>query len=249
MDSITLVNVALLLSALLVIVGIASSLVAARFGAPLLLVFLLIGMLAGEDGPGGLRFDDYQATYFIGSLALAVILFDGGLRTRFSSFRGALAPAVVLATIGVLITAALTGAVAAYLLDLQVLEGLLIGAIVASTDAAAVFFLMRVGGLQLRRKVNSTLQIESGTNDPVAVFLTIVLVELLLAGRYQPGWEVLVTLAEHALIGAAIGASGGLAISWILNRVALPGGLHPIFVVASAVLVFALASVSRAAAF
>lgn len=249
MDSITAVNVALLLAALLVVVGIASSLVASRFGAPLLLVFLVIGMLAGEDGPGGLRFDDYQITYFFGSLALAVILFDGGLRTRLASFRGALAPAGLLATLGVLVTATLTGLVAAHLLDLELLEGLLIGAIVASTDAAAVFFLVRAGGLQLRRRVNATLQVESGTNDPIAVFLTIVLVELLLAGSARPGWAVAVMLAQQAVIGTAVGASGGLAIAWILNRVTLPGGLHPVFVVASAVLVFALASVAEGSGF
>jgi potassium/hydrogen antiporter len=249
LDSITVVNVGLMVGALLVVVGIASSLVASRFGAPLLLVFLVIGMLLGKDGPGGLAFGDYQVTYFVGSLALAIILFDGGLRSSLSTLRGVIAPAGLLATLGVLITAALTGVVASYLLHIELLEGLLIGAIVASTDAAAVLVLMRAGGLQLRRRVGTTLEVESATNDPVAVFLTIVLIELLLAGSHSPGWQVLETLASQSLIGAAAGVSGGLAIAWVLNRIAMPGGLHPLFVVASAVLIFGTTAVLQGSGF
>src|SRR4029077_7749026 len=130
-------------AAALVLAGIGSSLIARRFGAPLLLVFLVLGMLAGVDGPGGIRFDDYELTYRLGSLALAVILFDGGLRTRRETFRGVLAPTILLATLGVVITAALTGAVAHFVLGLGPIEALLLGAVVASTDAAAVFFLLR----------------------------------------------------------------------------------------------------------
>jgi cell volume regulation protein A len=249
MDSITLVNVALLLGALLIVVGIASSLVASRFGAPLLLVFLVIGMLVGEDGPGGVVFNNYQATYLVGSLALAIILFDGGLRTNVTALRSVILPAGILATLGVLLTAGLTGLVASYLLDFPLLEGLLIGAIVASTDAAAVFFLMRAGGLQLRRRVGTTLEVESGTNDPVAVFLTIALVELLLAGSSSPGWQVLGTLMSQGIIGAAAGVSGGLAVAWVLNRITMPGGLHPLFVVASAVLIFGVTAVLNGSGF
>jgi cell volume regulation protein A len=249
MDSITLVNVALLLGALLIVVGIASSLVASRFGVPLLLVFLVIGMLVGEDGPGGVVFNNYQATYLVGSLALAIILFDGGLRTNVTALRSVILPAGILATLGVLLTAGLTGLVASYLLDFPLLEGLLIGAIVASTDAAAVFFLMRAGGLQLRRRVGTTLEVESGTNDPVAVFLTIALVELLLAGSSSPGWQVLGTLMSQGIIGAAAGVSGGLAVAWVLNRITMPGGLHPLFVVASAVLIFGVTAVLNGSGF
>ena len=242
MDSIGIVNLALMFGALVVVVGIGSSLIASRFGAPLLLVFLLIGMLAGEDGPGGLAFDDYETTYFVGSLALAIILFDGGLRTNIATLRRVIVPAGVLATVGVVITAALTGLFATVLLGLQPLEGLLIGAMVASTDAAAVFFLLRAGGLHLRRRVGTTLEVESGTNDPAAVFLTVVLVQLILAGTHSPGWAVLGSLASQGLIGAAVGVSGGFAVWWILNRVTMPAGLHPLFVVASAVLIFGLAA-------
>jgi len=102
MENLTIANIALLLGALFVLIGIASSLLASRFGAPLLLIFLVLGMLAGQDGIGGIVFDDFRATYLIGSAALAIILFDGGLRTRMASFRGVLAPAAMLATFGVL---------------------------------------------------------------------------------------------------------------------------------------------------
>ncbi|SMF14540.1 potassium/proton antiporter, CPA1 family [Tistlia consotensis] len=243
MASLEPVNAVLLIGAALVLLGIFSSLVATRFGAPLLLVFLVVGMLAGEDGPGGIEFADYQATYLIGSLALSIILFDGGLRTRLSTFRGALAPALLLSTLGVLITAGITGGVAALLIGgLTPLQGLLLGAIVASTDAAAVFFLLRTGGLRLQSRVGSLLEIESGTNDPMAVFLVLMLTELLLAGVDTPGWELLRHLAEQGAIGAALGLAGGFAVVGLLNRVQMPGGLHPLFVVAVAVAIYAATS-------
>ncbi len=182
MDSLDSVSITILLGAILVLAGILSSLVALRFGAPLLLVFLLVGMLAGEGGPGGLKFDDVGLTYTVGSVALALILFDGGLRTRFHTFRSVLAPSITLATVGVLLTAALTAPVAKFALGLGWLEAMLVGAVVASTDAAAVFLLIHSRGLRLRPRVAGTLEVESGTNDPFAVFLTIVLVQLLLVG-------------------------------------------------------------------
>src|SRR4051812_42312078 len=137
MAALDAVSIGILLGALLVLAGILSSLVAMRFGAPLLLVFLVLGMLAGEAGPGGIKFDDVRATYLVGSIALALILFDGGLRTRFATFRSVLAPSLTLATVGVLVTAALTAPVAIYALGLNWIEALLVGAVVASTDAAA----------------------------------------------------------------------------------------------------------------
>lgn len=239
MESIGFVNVLLLLGALLIVAGIFSSLIASRFGAPLLLVFLIIGMLAGEDGPGGLVFNDYQLAYLIGSLALAVILFDGGLRTRLASFHGVLAPSAVLATAGVLLTAIATGMFATVVTDLSLLQGMLIGSVVASTDAAAVFFLLRTGGLRLKQRVDSTLQTESATNDPVAVLLTIVLVEALLGdGLSAP--DLAGMLVRQAIFGVGLGLAGGIAVSVLLNKVSLPNGLHPLFVVSSAVLIYAL---------
>jgi potassium/hydrogen antiporter len=253
MASIAFANALLLLGALLVLAGIASSLIAKRFGAPLLLVFLLVGMLAGEDGPGGVHFNDYNITYLVGSFALAVILFDGGLRTKFATLRKALAPSLILATLGVLITAGLTGLVAWAILPLSLAEGLLMGAIIASTDAAAVFFLLRSGGMQLKHRVGATLEIESGTNDPVAVFLTLVIVEVLVTlgagGHADIGWHVAVVLGQQLVVGAAVGISGGLLVSWLMNRIDLPSGMHPLFVVAAAVMIYGLAAVADGSGF
>src|SRR5713226_5626297 len=183
MAALDTVSLTIMFAALLVLAGILSSLVALRFGAPLLLVFLLVGMLAGESGPGGVHFDDVNTTYLVGSVALALILFDGGLRTRLSTFRSVLAPSLALATLGVMLTAALTAPVARYTLGLGWTESLLVGSVVASTDAAAVFFLVHARGLRLRPRVGATLEIESGTNDPFAIFLTLLLLELLLQGH------------------------------------------------------------------
>ena len=155
MASLDSVSIAILLGAVLVMAGILSSLLALRFGAPLLLVFLFIGMLAGDSGPGQLGFDDVRTTYLVGSVALALILFDGGLRTRFQSIRAVLAPSMMLATVGVLVTAMITAPVARYALDLNWSEALLVGAVVASTDAAAVFLLVHAQGLRLRPRVGS----------------------------------------------------------------------------------------------
>ena len=192
MASLDSVSIAILLGAVLVMAGILSSLLALRFGAPLLLVFLLIGMLAGDAGPGQLQFDDVRTTYLVGSVALALILFDGGLKTRFQSIRTVLAPSMVLATVGVLLTALITAPVAKYALDLNWTEALLVGAVVASTDAAAVFLLVHTQGLRLRPRVGATLEAESGTNDPFAIFLTLMLVEFIssrrkLARAYRAG--------------------------------------------------------------
>jgi cell volume regulation protein A len=150
-------NTAILIGALLLVVSIVASDISSRLGAPLLLVFILLGMFAGEDGPGGIRFDDFELSYVIGTLALAVIIFDGGLRTRRETFRVALWPAVSLATVGVVVTAVLVGIFAALVLNLHWLQGMLIGAIVGSTDAAAVFALLRHAGKTIQERVKATL--------------------------------------------------------------------------------------------
>lgn len=249
MESIGTINLALLLGAGLVLAGVFSSLIANRFGAPLLLVFLVVGMLAGENGPGGLRFDDYQAAYLVGSLALALILFEGGLHTRVARFQGVLAPALLLATVGVALTAGLTAAFAVWLLGIGWVEALLLGATVSSTDAAAVFFLLGAGGLRLRRRVGATLEVESGTNDPMAVFLTLALLEFALNGEGGPGWGLLGALVQQALVGGLVGYAAGRAIAWGLNRVALPGGLHPLMVAAGAVAAFGAAATGGGSGF
>ncbi len=234
------VSITILLGALLVLAGIMSSLVALRFGAPLLLAFLIVGMLAGDAGPGGIRFDDVKAAYIVGSVALALILFDGGLRTRFATFRSVLAPASLLATLGVLVTAALTAPIAWLALGLRPLEALLVGAMVASTDAAAVFFLLHARGLRLRPRVNATLEVESATNDPFAIFLTIVLVEILLVG--DKSWQdIVMLLLREGILGGVIGMLGGRGMVLVLNRLDLPQGLHAPFVAAGALVAFGLA--------
>jgi cell volume regulation protein A len=246
--SLDAVSIGILLGSLLVLAGIMSSLVAMRFGAPLLLVFLILGMLAGEAGPGGIKFDDVGTTYMVGSIALGLILFDGGLRTRFTTFRSVLAPSVMLATVGVLLTAMLTAPVAKYLLGMSWTEALLVGAVVASTDAAAVFFLIHARGLRLRPRVAATLEVESGSNDPFAVLLTILLVEFLLVGDRSWG-HVLAVLAQQAVLGTVIGILGGRAIVVVLNRLGLAQGLHAPFVATSALVIFGFAASVHASGF
>jgi cell volume regulation protein A len=249
MQSITLINWILFAGSALLVAGILSSLVAQRFGAPLLLVFLGIGMLIGEDGPGGVAFSDFSVTYLIGSFALAIILFDGGLRTRLSAFEGVIAPSAVLASVGVLFTALIIALLAMPVLNLSFPEALLIGSMIAPTDAAAVFFLLRAGGLHLHRRVGATLEVESGTNDPVAVLLTIVLVEYLAEAGGASGAVIIGTLIWHGVLGGLVGLAGGYALVWLLNRVELPAGLHPLLAVACAVTIFALAQVLHSSGF
>src|SRR6266481_2485660 len=248
MAALDALSIGILLGALLVLAGIMSRLVAMRFGAPLLLVFLIVGMLAGEEGLGGIKFDDVRTTYVVGSIALALILFDGGLRTRFVTFRSVLGPATTLATAGVLVTAALTAPVAKYLLAMSWTEALLVGAVVASTDAAAVFFLIHARGLRLRPRVGATLEVESGSNDPFAVLLTLLLVEFLTVD--DRSWQhVLAVLAEQAVLGTVIGVLGGRAIVVVLNRLVLAQGLHAPFVATAALVVFGLATALHASGF
>ncbi|MGF1608768.1 MAG: potassium/proton antiporter [Kiloniellales bacterium] len=233
-DHVILITGILLLASILA--GVASS----RVGAPLLLVFLVLGMLLGEDGPGGVLFDDFRSAYLIGSLALAIILFDGGYRTPLAAVRVAWQPAALLATLGVVVTAAITGAVAWLVLQDALLAALLVGAIVGSTDAAAVFLLLHQQGMQLRRRVSATLEVESGVNDPMAVFLTVSLVSLIAngTGTEEPTLAVVENLVWQLGLGALAGGIGGFVISWVANRLELAPGLYPVLVVAAAFVVF-----------
>ncbi|MXQ10529.1 potassium/proton antiporter [Microvirga makkahensis] len=232
---------AILVGAGLIVISAITSLVAFRIGAPLLLVFLVIGLLAGEDGPGGLQFSDASAAYFIGSLALAVILFDSGFNTRLKSLRSAAAPALLLATIGVVATAALVGVAAHVLFGLSYLEGFLLGSIIGSTDAAAVFFLLRVGGVTIRDRVRSILEVESSSNDPIAILLTTALVDLLVASKGAAGlsWEFAWQVGEQMGLGLALGAGGGLVMAAGINRLNLEAGLYAVVTIGAALLTFA----------
>lgn len=236
------------LISLLIVISVLSSSLSPRLGIPVLLLYLFVGMLAGEDGLLGIQYSDVTSAHLIGSAALAVILFDGGLRTNRRAFRVALSPALGLATVGVVITAAITAAVAVQVLGIGWLEAMLVGAIVGSTDAAAVFSLLHGRGMALKERVASTLEIESGANDPMAVFLTIVLVESLVSG-VTPGWLSLPYFLWQMGAGAAVGGLCGVALAAMVTRITLNAGLYPLLVLFGALFSFGLASMFDASGF
>lgn len=244
-----LTNQLIFVAGLLFLVSILATVITPRLGIPLLLVFLVIGMLAGEDGPGGLSFNNYPLANLAATAALAVVLFDGGMRTHFENFRVGLRPALSLATVGVLVTAGVTGIFSAWLLDLSLVEGLLIGAIVGSTDAAAVFSLLHTRSMSLNQRVSSALEIESGTNDPMAVFLTLALILYLqVPGQFGAG-EALWMFVRQFAIGAATGLAGGALLVRALNRLPLADSLYPLLALFGGLVIFGLTALAEGSGF
>ena len=223
--------------------------VSQRAGVPVALLFILVGILAGTEGIGGIPFEDYHFAFRIGYFALALILFDGGLNTPMDAVRRYWAPAGVLATVGVVVTAGLV-ALCARLMGLGWPESMILGAVVSSTDAAAVFSILRGSGLHLKRRVGVTLELESGLNDPVAVILTTTLTANLMASESVDGWRV----AGEMLVQLIAGAAAGLAIAWagkvVLRKLRLAsGGLYPALTLAIAFLAFGVATLIHGSGF
>jgi cell volume regulation protein A len=234
---------------LLLGVSVVFSRASSRTGVPIALLFILVGMLAGSEGLGRIAFDDYRFAFRLGTLALALILFDGGLNTPLAAVRRAAAPAGVLATVGVAGTAALVAA-AAHALGLGWREALLLGAVVSSTDAAAVFAVLRGSGLQLKRRVGVTLEVESGINDPVAVILTTVLTQNLLQPGAASGLRIPAEIVLQLAMGGAVGWGVGYGGRHLLGRLSLPsGGLYPVMTLSLGLLAFGVATLLRGSGF
>ncbi|WP_163557197.1 potassium/proton antiporter [Halomonas sp. NO4] len=233
------INTLFLLSGFLLALSVIASRLSTLVGFPLLLIFLALGMLAGEEGVLGIQFDDYSLAFLIGHLALAMILLDGGLRTRLKTFRVGFRPALSLATLGVFVTSALIGVIAMQVFDLSLIQGLLVGAIVGSTDAAAVFSMLSGRGVHLNERVSATLEIESGTNDPMAIFLTLLLVELLVGDLGGP-LGTLLFLASQFGLALILGVGGGWLSGRLLRWLDLAPGLYSLLALALGFAVFGL---------
>jgi cell volume regulation protein A len=220
-----------------------------RVGIPVALLFLGIGMAAGSSGPGGVEFSDFGFAFRLGTVALVLILFDGGLNTPLAAIRAALRPAAVLATVGVVVTAAVVGLAAHLLFGFDWPVALLLGAIVSSTDAAAVFAVLRGSGIHLKRRVGTTLELESGLNDPMAVILTTALTLSLVSGK-APGWELVQGTVVQMVVGAGLGLGLGWAGRLLLKRLRLrAAGLYPVLTLALALLAFGLPTLLHGSGF
>lgn len=246
--SLDFLTLPLLAAAALVFFSVLAGVFSARVGFSFLLVFLVVGTLAGVDGPGGLVFNDFRLSFWVGNVALAVILLDGGLRTDMRTFRTGLRPSLLLATVGVVLCTAITGAAAHWLLDLSWPLALLVGAIVGSTDAAAVFSLLKSSGVTLNERVAATLEIESGMNDPMAVYLTLTFIGIALAlssgdNNAVSAGDVLISLLQQFGWGALSGLGCGWALAELLKRLGRGsdggGGIRALLVVSGGLTVFA----------
>ena len=236
-------NLVILIASILVVVAVFTSLVSFRVGAPLLLVFLFVGLGAGEDGIGGIMFDNAPLAYFIGSIALALILFDSGFETQLRTLKIAAGPSLVLATIGVMITTGVIGGVTWLVLDVPWLVALLFGAIVSSTDAAAVFLLLSARAMRLRERLGALLEAEAGLNDPMAVMLTVTCVSLILSTDAALSVDTAADVAGRFVLqiagGLIVGVFGGYLLLTTLNGLNIASGLYPVLAAAGALLLFA----------
>ncbi|HJU17897.1 MAG TPA: potassium/proton antiporter [Stellaceae bacterium] len=239
----------ILVAGVLCLLAAFAGLISARIGTPLLLGFIGVGMLAGEDGPGGIQFDNFQTAYLVGSLALAIILFEGGLSTERAMIRRALWPALALATAGVAISAVVVGAAVVLMFQVRWPDALLLGAVTAPTDAAAVSVLLRLSRAAVPARVAAALEIESGLNDPMSVFLTVSLVEALTTSEgIGLGHAALLFLLEMGG-GAAIGLVGGYVLLWLFRHLHAARSVFPVFAVGGALTIFGGAQVVGASGF
>lgn len=243
------INTVVFMIGVLLLLGIGSSKFSARIGMPVLVLFLGVGMVAGSEGIGGIAFEDYHFANSIGSVALALILFDGGLRTSLRSVHAAWRAALSLSTLGVVLTSVLTGFAAAWVLDIPLLHGMLLGAIVGSTDAAAVFSILRTSGLRLSQRLTATLEVESGSNDPMAIFLTVGLIALIMRTADSTTGLLLLFVLQFG-VGSLVGLAVGSTATWVVNRINLDyPGLYPVLVLAFGLLAFGLAAVLQGSGF
>lgn len=231
----------ILLGGVLGLLSIIAGLISRRVGAPMLLVFLALGMLAGEDGVLRIPYDDFTSAYLIGSVALAVILLEGGLKTPLAMLRLAFWPAAVLATIGVAVTAAILGIAVSLVDGLPLVPALLAGSAAAPTDAAAVAVLLRRAGAALPERLLALLEVESGLNDPMSVFLTLLLLRLIAEPGSVGSGEAARMFLEEMAGGAVIGLAGGWILAQLLKRLAVEGSLAPVLVLTGGLAVFGLA--------
>jgi cell volume regulation protein A len=225
------------------VLSVFAGLLSRRLGAPVLLVFLVIGMLAGEDGLGGIPYDDFASAYLIGSVALAVILLEGGLKTPPSMLRLAIWPAMILAVIGVALTALIVGAAVMWLAGVPFALAMMVGASVAPTDAAAVAALLGRARLSLPPRVTALLEVESGLNDPMSIFLTIFVIRVIADPAWVSGLNAALLFAREMIGGAVLGLAGGWLLSWLLRRFSLEIATAMVLVLACALALFGLGQI------
>ncbi|WP_322794445.1 potassium/proton antiporter [Bellilinea sp.] len=233
----------LIAAAGLLLISVLVSKISDRFGVPVLLLFLGLGMLAGSDGPGGIYFDNPAVAQFVGVIALVLILFAGGLDTDITQVRAVLKEGILLSTLGVLITALLTGWVSMQVLGLPLEIGLLLGATVSSTDAAAVFSVLRSKGISLKGNLKPVLELESGSNDPMAIFLTVGIIQLIQFPNRSP-LNLIGLFALQMLVGALIGLLMGRIMVWLINHIRLGyEGLYPVLTLSLVFLTFGITTI------